>query len=134
MNIEKCLVEIDEAWKTNLYEGPEYLEKMKDHSWYKNESVDTWKSYAKTILESFPNWDHDAWPQRALRVGPWATLGKWALLTASVAVLVARHALFRSVHVGIRREDRLGGEEGARRRRLGEWGWLVRQAAHSGRR
>ena len=56
MNIEKCLAEIDEAWRTNLYEGPEYLEKMKDHSWYKNESVDTWKSYAKTILESFPNW------------------------------------------------------------------------------
>ena len=47
-----------------------------------------------TLLESYPSWC-EASPQLALRVGPRATLGKWAALTATLALL-ARHALLRA--------------------------------------
>ena len=46
-----------------------------------------------TLLESYPSWS-EASPQLALRVGPRATLGKWAALTATLALL-ARHVLLR---------------------------------------
>lgn len=44
-----------------------------------------------TLLELYPNWS-EASGQLALRVGPWATFGKWALLTWTLAMLV-RHSV-----------------------------------------
>lgn len=44
-----------------------------------------------TLLESYPNWSEDS-PRLVLRIGPYATLGKWGALTATLALLV-RHAL-----------------------------------------
>ena len=46
-----------------------------------------------TLLDSYPHWS-EASQQLALRVGPWATAGKWTLLTTTLAVLVS-HALAR---------------------------------------
>lgn len=56
IDLDSCFAEIDDSWKKNDYRGEKYLKKMENFSWYKDEPVETWKSYAKTILEYFPIW------------------------------------------------------------------------------
>eukprot|EP00928_Gymnodinium_smaydae_P059760 TRINITY_DN43187_c0_g1_i1.p1 TRINITY_DN43187_c0_g1~~TRINITY_DN43187_c0_g1_i1.p1 ORF type:complete len:293 (+),score=45.06 TRINITY_DN43187_c0_g1_i1:57-935(+) len=45
------------------------------------------------LLESYPSWS-EAQPQLAIRVGPWATVGKWVSLTLTLALL-GKHVLMR---------------------------------------
>ena len=63
MDINACLVEIDSAWARNKYDGPEYQEKMKEHSWWKGEPVEVWQEYALTVLEKFPSWIDEEFPE-----------------------------------------------------------------------
>jgi len=62
MDIEKCTEDIQTAWDQKNYRGEEYLEKMANQKWYKDLPVETWQNYAKVVLDKFPAWMDEAFP------------------------------------------------------------------------
>ena len=63
MNITACHTEIAKKWVANDYRGEAYLQKMKPKKWYKDLPVEEWQSYATDVLETFPEWLDNQFPE-----------------------------------------------------------------------